>query len=56
MVDMEDGSSSGNAGKGRKLAPDQEAKAFMREVEDPVGLLRDLRRLADDGVDIVDGD
>ena len=39
-------SSSGNAGKGRKPSPDREMKAFMREVEDPVGLLRDLRRLA----------
>ena len=39
-------SSSGNAEKGRKPAPEREIKAFMREVEDPVGLLRDLRRLA----------
>ena len=38
--------SSGDAGKPRKPSPDREAKAFMREVEDPVGLLRDLRRLA----------
>ena len=45
MPDTRD-SNSGGAGKPRNPFPDRKAKAFMREVEDPVGLLRDLRRLA----------
>ena len=45
MPDTRD-SNSGGAGKPRNPFPERKAKAFMREVEDPVGLLRGLRRLA----------